>query len=255
MLFFIIFYSVKAALDLPLLNFDTYGKENIYFDSWSYQFKNCSNIVIDSQCLCQNKLNHNDKSCVENITDPNDVLLNSYVIVNRSLYNQAQNSFGAPTEINYYDVINEPDGDTQHIRLNPNDLIKSMIYNNSILCNFDDTDQTTCNFLVNMCAASMYNPNFEACKSLNQIFEIKNGNLNGYYDWPINQPFFDYSDNLDNVMKEHFVQSRFNIGDVVTFQLGQYSWDVKFKGFKELKADLQKCRIKKNRNQYLLLKY
>lgn len=249
MLVFILLYSAKPAVDLPLLNFDTYGMPNIYFDSWSYQFKNCSKFVNGSQCVCQKFINYNDQSCIENKSNPNDTILNSYIIVDDNLYNNAKNSFKSPTEIHYFDVISSKKGNKQHIYLPPNELVRSSIYNNSIFCNFDKTNQTTCNFLVNMCASSMYNPNFEACSALSQVFGEKNGNLNGYYDWPIGQPFFEYIDSLDNVMKEHFVQSSFKKGDVLTFQLARYSKDGEFKGFKELKADLQKCGIKRNRNQ------
>ncbi|OHT02664.1 hypothetical protein TRFO_30209 [Tritrichomonas foetus] len=255
MLFVFIFVS-RAADEVPLLHFDPQILTgNSYYNSWSYEYvRMCpQNLIRDGwQCSCGDLyLNATNQTCQSSCNETGYRAIEElHLCVNDSIYLDFSNTFRQTTTMKYFDIISGPDSEKQFMSDTPNhELIEQPIYENALICNFNKNNQTACNFLANMCSVSMYNADFEACRALNIIFPERRGNMNGYYDWPTNQPFLNYTDTLRNVMRENYVKSNFQNSEIISFQLAQYSYDGHFKGFRELKADLQKCSIKKNRKQ------
>ena len=256
MLFLLFSFSI-CAVDRPLLYTENFMNTNFYYDSWVYEYKSgCPNNLISDgyQCVCSDPTqfyNIEMQECQATCADEGiEIFDDIRYCVNETLYNDTLLLFNSVSRIRYYDILTSADGTPQYLEDDTNfELVSNRIYQNAALCSLDKIHQKSCSFLANMCAVSMYDQNFEACRALNQIFPERNGNYNGYFDWPPDQPFLYYSDSIRNVARENYVVSRFSNNEIITFQLGQFSQDGKFKGFKELKADLQKCSIKNNRKQ------
>lgn len=196
-------------------------------------------IVDNYYCVCDGNKYYENGTCVDTCTEGTEPYNN--ICLSLESLNDLEMLFPATGSLHFRDIllnVSEPKIENI-VSMTPE--IQEQMKNAAIKCK-STNDHKSCNFLSNMCVASMYDKTSSPCYYFNQIFVTSVSGQWSNYDWPKKKPFLTYTDTFRHIIDGSMIGNKWNLGDSVNIDLAVFDRFGQFKGFKKLDLDLQKCR-------------